>query len=165
MTTNESAEDLVPTSNDRSFLMGPMLRDLAVLTLISIPLQLIATDLSLGAVVAGLAALYALCVVGLVITKYAPFYLPSVAWISLVGIVLTLPFMPWFEWFNGLVVGIDFLALAVPPLAYAGLAISDLELNVMRRSGWKILVIATLVFTGTYVGSAAIAEFMLWLTS
>ena len=165
MTTYETEEDFGPTSDDRSLPLGPTLRDLAVVTLISIPLQLIATDLSLGAVVGGLAALYALCVVGLLITKYAPFYLPSVAWISLVGIVVTLPYMPWFEWFNGLVSGIDFLALAVPPLAYAGLAISRLEIDVMRRSGWKILIVAILVFIGTYVGSAAIAEFTLRVTS
>lgn len=135
MTTYETEEDFVPTSDDRSLALGPTLRDLAVVTLISIPLQLIATDLSLGGVVAGLAALYALCVAGLLLTKYVPFYLPSVAWISLVGIALTLPYLPWFEWFNGLVSGIDFLALAVPPLAYAGLAISKLEIDVMRRSG------------------------------
>lgn len=165
MTTYESEEDFVPSSDDRSLPMGATLRDLAVVTLISIPLQLIATDLTLGGVLAGLTALYVLCVLGLLITKYSPFYLPSVAWISLVGIVVTLPFMPWFEWFTGLVTEIDFLALAVPPLAYAGLAISKLELDVMRRSGWKILIVAILVFIGTYVGSAAIAEFMLRVTS
>lgn len=165
MTTYESDEAFVPTGDERSQPMGSVLRDLAVVTLISVPLQLIATDLTLGGVVAGLAALYGLCVLGLLITRYSPFYLPSVAWISLVGIVLTLPFTPWFEWFTGLVSGIDFLALAVPPLAYAGLAISKLELDVMRRSGWKILVVAVLVFIGTYVGSAAIAELMLRVTS
>ena len=34
----------------------------------------------------------------------------------------------------------------------------------MRRSGWKILIIAFLVFTGTYVGSALIAEITLRIT-
>jgi hypothetical protein len=165
MTTYESEEDFIPAGDDRSQPMGATLRDLAVVTLISIPLQLIATDLGLGRVVAGLAALYAVCAVGLLVTKYFPFYLPSVAWISLVAILLTLPFTPWFNWFTGLVEGIDFLALAVPPLAYAGLAISKLELDVMRRSGWKILIVAVLVFTGTYIGSAAIAEFALRVTS
>lgn len=164
MTAYASEEDFITTSDERSIAIGPTLGDLAVVTLICIPLQLIATDLTFGGVVAGLAALYAVCVVGLLLTKYSPFYLPSVAWISLVGIAVTLPFTPWFEWFNGLVTGIDFLAMAVPPLAYAGLAISKLELDVMRRSGWKILIIAILVFIGTYVGSAAIAEFMLRVT-
>ncbi|MBW8173346.1 hypothetical protein K0651_09835 [Ornithinimicrobium sp. Arc0846-15] len=165
MTVYESEEDFIPTSDDRSMPIAATLQDLLIVSLISVPLQLIATDLSLGSVLGGLLALYGLCAVGLVLTKYVPFYLPSVAWISLVGIALTLPFWPWFDWFTGVVDGIDFLALAVPPLAYAGLAISKLEIDVMRRSGWKILIVAVLVFVGTYVGSAAIADFMLSVTS
>jgi hypothetical protein len=165
MTTYESEQDFVPTGDERTLHLGTTIRDLAVVTLISVPVQLIATDLTLGQVLAGLLALYVLCVVGLLLTKYSPFYLPSVAWISLVGIAVTLPYTPWFDWLNALVSGIDFLALAVPPLAYAGLAVSRLEIDVMRRSGWKILIIAILVFLGTYVGSAAIAEVVLRVTS
>ncbi len=140
------------------------MRDVAVVSLISIPLQLIATDLSLVQVLAGLAAIYLVCLLGVLLTRYVPFRLPSVAWISLVGIAATLPMLPWGQWFLGLVEGLDFLALAVPPLAYAGLAISKLELDVMRRSGWKLLLIAVLVFLGTYLGSAVIAEVMLRIT-
>lgn len=140
------------------------MRDVAVVSLISIPLQLIATDLSLVQVLAGLAAIYLVCLLDVLLTRYVPFRLPSVAWISLVGIAATLPMLPWGQWFLGLVEGLDFLALAVPPLAYAGLAISKLELDVMRRSGWKLLLIAVLVFLGTYLGSAVIAEVMLRIT-
>lgn len=165
MTTYESEQDFVPTSDERTLHLGTTIRDLSVVTLISVPVQLIATDLTLGQVLAGLFALYLLCVVGLVLTKYSPFYLPSVAWISLIGIAVTLPYTPWFDWLNGFVSGIDFLALAVPPLAYAGLAVSKLELDVMRRSGWKILIIAFLVFLGTYLGSAAIADLVLRVSS
>ncbi len=104
------------------------------------------------------------CLLGVVLTKFIPFYLPSVAWISLVGIAATLPFLPWGPWFTGVVEGIDFLAMAVPALAYAGLAVSKLELEVMRRSGLKLLLVAVLVFIGTYVGSAAIADLVLSLT-
>ncbi|WP_298885149.1 hypothetical protein [uncultured Serinicoccus sp.] len=165
MTTHETEEDFLPSGDDRSLVLTDTLRDVAVVTVIAIPLQLIATDLSLLQVLAGMLALYVVCVIGLLLTTFLPFYLPSVAWISLVGIALTMPFMPWAEWFVGLVSGIDFLALAVPCLAYAGLAISSLELSVMRRSGWKILVVAVLVFVGTYVGSAAIADLVLRVTS
>ena len=63
-----------------------------------------------------------------------------------------------------LVEGINFLALAVPPLAYAGFAISKLEIDVLKRSGWKILLVAIMVFLGTYVGSAVIAEITLQIT-
>ncbi|MFX0537179.1 hypothetical protein ACQBAT_06440 [Ornithinimicrobium sp. Y1847] len=165
MTTYETEEDFIPTGDERTIVLSDTLRDLLIVSLISIPLQLIATDLNLGQVLAGMAALYVICVIGLLLTKFLPFYLPSVAWISLVGIALTIPYLPWAEWFTGLVSGIDFLALAVPCLAYAGLAISKLEIDVMKRSGWKILIIAILVFIGTYVGSALIAEITLRVTS
>lgn len=151
-----------PEGEDPGF--GVTMRDVAIVSLVAVPLQLIATDLSLWQVLAGLAAIYVVCFFGVLLTRYMPLRMPSVAWISIVGIAATLPMLPWGSWFLGLVEGIDFLALAVPPLAYAGLAISQLELNVMRRSGWKLLLMAILVFIGTYLGSAVIAEVMLRVT-
>lgn len=158
-------EEFVASPDERTINLGDTMRDVAVVTAICVPLQLIATDMDLGQVLAGLAALYALCLIGVALAKFLPFYLPSVAWISLVGIMATLPFLPWGTWFNGLVSGLDFLALAVPALAYAGLAVSKFELGIMRRSVWKLLLVAVLVFVGTYLGSAVIAQFTLGLTS
>lgn len=163
--TAQTEEDFLSAPDERTLDLGATMRDVAVVTVINIPLQVIATDLTLGEVVAGLAGLYLVCLVGVALTRYLPFYLPSVAWISLIGIVATLPMTPWGEWFIGLVGELDFLAMAVPALAYAGLAVSKLELSIMRRSGWKLLLIAILVFIGTYVGSAVIAHFTLGWTS
>jgi hypothetical protein len=56
---------------------------------------------------------------------------------------------------------VDFLALATPVLAYAGLAITRSEMVTFRASGWKLVIVAFLVFTGTYLASAAIAQVML----
>ena len=151
-------------ADERAMQMLPTLRDLALVTLVSIPIQAIATDLSVPAIIVGLLVLYGMCVGGLLLTKYVPFRLPSVAWISLVAIALTLPMLPWSGTVLPLVEGIDFLALAVPPLAYAGFAISGMEMAVMRRSGWKLLIVALFVFIGTYVGSAVVAELTLRLT-
>lgn len=163
--TAHAEEDFLATPDERTLDLGGTMRDVAVVTVINVPLQLIATDMGLGQVLIGLAALYLLCLVGVALARYLPFYLPSVAWISLAGIVATLPMLPWGEWFTGLVADLDFLAMAVPALAYAGLAVSKLELGIMRRSGWKLLIVALLVFVGTYVGSAVIAHFTLGWTS
>lgn len=105
--------------------------------------------------------LYIMTMVGLIITKVAPFRLPSVAWISLVGIIATLPWTPGSDWLVAQVAAADFLALATPCLAYAGLAIAKREMDVAKASGWKIAVIAILVMTGTFLGSAVIAELFL----
>ncbi|MGO1227476.1 MAG: hypothetical protein ACTMH5_11630 [Brachybacterium sp.] len=151
-------------ADERKIALVPTLRDLAVISLISVPIQLIATELTVLDIVVGLTVLYGMCVLGLLLTKYVPLRLPSVAWISLVAVVLTLPMLPWAGAIFPLVEGINFLALAVPPLAYAGFAISKLEIDVLKRSGWKILLVAIMVFLGTYVGSAAIAEITLQIT-
>ena len=173
MTTSVSTGDIPAddlTSRDfteadeRKIALLPTLRDLAVISLISVPIQQIATELSMLDIVIGLLVLYGMCVVGLLLTKYVPLRLPSVAWISLVAVVLTLPMLPWSSTVFPLVEGINFLALAVPPLAYAGFAISKLEIDVLKRSGWKILLVAVMVFLGTYVGSAVIAEITLRIT-
>lgn len=150
--------------DERRIQLLPTLRDVAIVSLICIPIQMLATDLSVLDIIIGLAVLYVMCVLGVLLTKYVPLRLPSVAWISLVAILFTLPMLPWSAAILPLVSGIDFLALAVPPLAYAGFAITRMELDVMRRSGWKILIIAFLVFVGTYVGSALIAEITLGIT-
>jgi hypothetical protein len=158
-----TARDFTET-DERKIALVPTLRDLGLISLISVPIQLIATELNVLDIVIGLLVLYGMCVVGLLLTKYVPLRLPSVAWISLVAVVLTLPMLPWSAAIFPLVEGIDFLALAVPPLAYAGFAISKLEIDVLKRSGWKILLVAIMVFLGTYVGSAVIAEITLRLT-
>lgn len=109
----------------------------------------------------GLIVLYVIVMAGLAVTKYVPLRLPSVAWISLLGIIVTLPFVPGSAWVVAQVSNVDFLALATPCLAYAGIAIARREIDVAKASGWKILIVAVLVLTGTYVGSALIAHVML----
>ena len=101
--------------------------------------------------------------VGLILTRFSPFYLPSVAWISLVGIVATLPWTPGSEWIVEQAKSVNFLALATPALAYAGFAIAKKEIEVAKHSGWKLVIIACLVFFGTYAGSVLVAEGILRL--
>ncbi|WP_227685711.1 hypothetical protein [Psychrobacter sp. NZS113] len=53
------------------------------------------------------------------------------------------------------------LQLLTPVLAYAGFAISQMEVDLFKKSGFKIAVVAILTFTGTFIGSAMIAQVML----
>ena len=111
----------------------------------------------------GMTVLYAIVIAGLALAKWMPFYLPSVAWISIVGIVLTLPFMPGQEWIVAQTENVNFLILATPCLAYAGLAIARDEIEIAKTSGWRIALVAVFVLAGTYLGSALIADFVLAL--
>ncbi len=58
----------------------------------------------------------------LAMARFMPFYLPSVAWISLVAILVTIPGVPGSAFVTDAVAKLNFLALATPALAYAGLA-------------------------------------------
>ena len=109
----------------------------------------------------GMVILLGMVMAGLVVTKVAPFYLPSVAWIALISTILTLPWFPTSAPIIEQVQHVNVLSLATPVLAYAGLAITKRELDVYKASGWKIIVVALLVFFATFVGSALIAEVVL----
>ncbi len=109
----------------------------------------------------GMAILYVMTLIGLVLTRIVPFYLPGVAWVSLVSIVMTLPFFPGSAWVVERLAAVNFLAIVTPVLAYAGLALSRREFSMFRRTGWKLIVVSLLVFTGTYVGSAVVAQVLL----
>lgn len=109
----------------------------------------------------GMIILYVMSLLGLVITRVVPFYLPAIAWISLVSIIMTLPFFPGSTWLVEALSQVNFLAIVTPVLAYAGFALSKQEFSMFRRTGWKLVLVSLLVFTGTYLGSAVVAQLLL----
>ncbi|MFH5823782.1 hypothetical protein [Georgenia sp. AZ-5] len=145
--------------------LGPELLALLVVLPIGWVAQLVATGLPAGDAALGMLVLAAVAVVGILITRATAFLrLPSVAWVSIVGILASIPAFPWGEAVVGLVGGIDFLALSVPCLAYAGLAISRREIAIAKHSGWKLLVVGIFVLIGTFLASAVIAHITLQVT-
>ncbi|NKK74836.1 hypothetical protein GFM13_31905 [Rhizobium leguminosarum bv. viciae] len=109
----------------------------------------------------GMVILYAVSVAGLLLARYIPFYLPSVAWTSLLAILVTIPGLPGSTWILSKVEVLNFLTLATPALAYGGLALTKGEFDIARKSGWKIVIVAICVMLGTYVGSVVIADITL----
>lgn len=140
----------------------------ALLLVIACVLGLVANWVGTGVTPAqalpGMAVLYAASIGGLILARYMPFYLPSVAWVSLIAIVITIPGVPGSEFVLAKVGELNFLALATPALAYGGLALTRNEFEIARRSGWKIVVVAICVMIGTYLGSVIIADLTLRIT-
>lgn len=134
---------------------------LAAVCLIALVGNMVATDNSFVGSAIGLALLWLIAMAGVVLTKIMPFQLPSVAWISLVGILATLPWTPGSAWVLEKVGQVNFLTLATPCLAYAGIAITRREIDIAKATGWKLIIVAVLVMTGTYLGSAIIADLFL----
>lgn len=108
----------------------------------------------------GLAVLIGISIAGLVIHKLLPFQMPSIAYIGILGLILTLPSMPGstqiVEWTSQ----VSLLAIATPILAYAGVSIGRSWFDFVQL-GWKTIVVGMFVLLGTFLGSALIAEVVL----
>ncbi|WP_350656464.1 DUF3100 domain-containing protein [Psychrobacter sp. S1-30-MNA-CIBAN-0213] len=105
--------------------------------------------------------LFACCIVGVLLKEIIPINVPAIAWISIVAILISLPQFPMSEYVLVETDKLGVLQLITPVLAYAGFAISQMEVNLFKKSGFKIAVVALLTFTGTFLGSAVIAQMLL----
>ncbi|WP_288184436.1 hypothetical protein [uncultured Sporomusa sp.] len=112
----------------------------------------------------GVILLIAITIVGMLITDFVPLKMPSVFWISLVAILVTSSLNPYGSLFDKQYLGkINFLAISTAILAYAGLAVGK-DLKLFKQLSWRIVVVALAVYTGTFLGAAVIAEFVLRFT-
>ncbi len=158
MNTSETELDLIA---ERKLSLSAHALVLVIICAIGLVGNTVATDIPIADGFVGLIVLYVISMIGLVLTEMVPIKLPSVAWISLIGILVTLPWTPGSEWIVAQATNVNFLTLATPCLAYAGIAIAKQEIDIAKSSGWKIFIVAVLVMTGTYVGSAFIADLFL----
>jgi hypothetical protein len=111
----------------------------------------------------GMLILFGIVMLGLLLSKIIPTKLPSIVYISLIGIILTVPGFPGSAWFTEQAGKVQFLALCTPILAYAGIA-SGKDLDDFKKLGWRIMVVSLFTFVGTFIGSAIIAQIVLKLT-
>lgn len=108
----------------------------------------------------GMFILIAIAFVGIVLAKVIPMKIPSVAYIVTIATVLTIPGGPVAEIISAYTAKVNFLALCTPILAYAGIYTGK-NIDSLKKTGWKILVLGLFVILGTYVGSAVIAQIIL----
>ena len=111
----------------------------------------------------GMLILMAICLLGVIIARFMPGRLPSVAYIVVIGCIVTYPDFPGAKMLNAYIAKVNFLALTTPILAYAGIGIGK-DIDAFLKSGWRIIIVACAVFVGTFVGSAIIAEIVLRMT-
>lgn len=109
-------------------------------------------------VLAGLAVIVAVVAAGYGLYRLTGARLPAVLWVSLVAMVLTYPSLPFATEIAAVTGKINFLALATPVIAIAGLSIAK-DVPIFRRLGWRIVVVSLLANAGTFLGATIIAEF------
>lgn len=108
----------------------------------------------------GMLILVSMAVAGIVLAKVIPVKIPSVAYIVTLSTLLTVPGVPGSAFITEYVAKVNFLALATPILAYAGIYTGK-NLDSLKKTGWRIVVLAIVVMIGTYVSSAIIANIVL----
>lgn len=115
------------------------------------------------AAIPGMLILLALVIIGYLLAQLLPVKLPSIAYVSALAIIASIPGVPGAELVIKYVGDIQFLALCTPILAYAGISIGK-DLESFKEQGIKIVLAALLTFVGTFIGSAVIAQIVLKLT-
>lgn len=123
----------------------------------------------------GILILVAFTAAGVICKRFIPIKLPAAAYIVTIGCILSIPGAPgssstlsgFMNSLSGAIMSrvgcISFMSLTTPVLAYAGLSLAK-DLGALKATGWKIAVVATFVFIGTFLGSAIIADVVLKLT-
>ncbi|UOR11532.1 hypothetical protein [Halobacillus amylolyticus] len=108
----------------------------------------------------GMVILILIALAGLILQKLLPIRIPSIAYVAIIGVLVSMPWMPGSEQIVAMTNHINLLALTTPILAYAGIAIGRSWADFVKL-GWRTIVVASFVMLGTFLGSAIIAEFVL----
>ncbi len=111
----------------------------------------------------GMLILVGITILGFIIDKIIPLKIPIVIWVSLLALFVSSPICPGNDFIVEQTEKINFMAIATPILAYAGLSFGK-DLKEFRKLSWRIVVISIVVYTGTFVLSTLIAEFGFRLT-
>jgi hypothetical protein len=89
--------------------------------------------------------------------------LPAVVCVSALGMLLTYPGFPASAAVAAMTGRINFLALATPILAFAGLSIAK-DVPAFRRLGWRIVLVSFAANAGTFLGATLIAQVVIHRT-
>lgn len=81
---------------------------------------------------------------------------PVLGWVSIVSLVFCIAS----DFFVRAISAVDFLSITTPILTFAGLSVAN-SLVDLRKTSWRVAIVAVFVFIGTYSGSAIIAQIAL----
>lgn len=140
------------------------LRDSIIVLLITAALTLVGNFIgyktNMLEALPGILILVLISVAGIALSKVIPIKIPSVAYIVTLSTILTVPGVPGSGIISEYVSKVNFLALTTPILAYAGIYTGK-NLDALKKTGWRIVLLSIFVIFGTYLGSAVIADIIL----
>lgn len=111
----------------------------------------------------GMLMLCGISLAGLIIERYVPWDIPSILYISILGLLLALPISPVSGTLIYYTSRVELISLTTVLLAYAGISMGK-DLSDFKKVGVKGVIVTFFVIFGTYVGSALIAQAVLMFT-
>lgn len=113
----------------------------------------------------GIAVLCSIALIGLTISKSMSRFikLPSLMYVSLLALLLACPISPINDIIINLTSNVAFMAPATALGAFAGISLGK-DLKSFTKMGWKYVIITLFVITGTFIGSALVAQIVLKIT-
>lgn len=111
----------------------------------------------------GMLILSIITLVGLLLERYLPFNISSIIYISVIGIILSLPGFPTSDFVVKYVGQVELLSIVTVFLAYVGIGVGK-NWDQFKTMGWRGIVVTVCLITGTYIGSALIAHVVLVLS-
>lgn len=112
----------------------------------------------------GMIIISVITIVGMIISAIIPYKVPSIVYISLIGILLVIPGVPTADLISYYVSSVDLTVICIVFMAYVGVAIGE-DWQIFKKIGLKGIVITFFVIAGTFLGSAFIAQLVLTLTN
>lgn len=138
---------------------------LCLVAVIMILTNIVGYQMPLTDSIAGILVLCAIALFGLTVSKFMNRFikLPSMMYVSLTGLLLACPISPVKDMIIQVTSQVAFMAPATALGAFAGISLGK-DLKNFAKMGWKMVVITLLVMTGTFVGSAFVADLVLRIT-
>ena len=102
-------------------------------------------------------------ITGMALERVCPVHIQSIIFISIIGLIVAIPGVPTADFVARYVSQVELTTICTAFLGYVGIAIGK-DWDEFKRIGWKGVIVALIVITGTYLGSATIAHLTLTAT-
>lgn len=108
----------------------------------------------------GVILMIILSILSVIVKDVTKLKIPSFAWASLFGLLLATPWCPIQKLVLDITKEYSAASISTCILAIAGISIGNKLVDIKKLS-WRIVLVALVVFTGTFFGSALVAQFIL----
>ena len=111
----------------------------------------------------GMLVIVGITFIGLCIGEIIPVKIPSIIIICLIGMFFAIPGVPTADFVTHYASQVDLTIICAAFLAYVGIALGK-DWGEFKKIGWRGILITLIVISGTYLGSAVIANVILVLS-